>query len=720
MHDQHTPAFGAPAAFLTRALGDEDPEVRALAEDRLRFRHHLAVHVRSTETFWRRFRPHERSLQQRYGLPNSRSALYAHHLSRDGFAHLTALLESRDYHLVNPEEASLLAVAWLVRAGHVPAALRLMAALEPQVSELPLTPLPGASASGRPTRHRDGIAEVAAQLRADAARPQRPRNTKAARTGNPGPRALAQHEALTVWNPFTDRVLTHWLATLGPDGRVDAHRPDGWTEQATALLAEYGELAEQHPHCTKHRKPKENLAVLLAALRDAVPSNRLTARRRGLLCNAVTAMLRKRGTPGSAQHAALRSAQATQDALTARPVPEAAPAPASRFPSNEILAKALVHALPGVRIALSGTGTDDPALAHLLTEHQRTCIPHYPAHFWDHRHPRPRPDPSRFPAPPWAQGSRPQRPDRHEPWLQALRAHLSHPGQEHEAHRALLVEVHGLYAEAFPASPLASNLAGGLNRVSATTGSLPPFLPQVATHTFFPEFSPRFAKAARLAADQLADTVYSRYYGIDTALVRALPEERREGPEYVRVTHNTWRLTNDHAYREPTAFARLCRTRTGMEPGSTREALRWGRRRADVADSMMIEQAQVLTTHNLATLVDLGWVPESGWADLALRAHTVTSGALLDLHHGVAVERRLRRAATSWRQSLFYLSHCTDTEQRQSLARMVADAAALPAHTRPRMEALLAGLAEAVEGTRAADSTQFLGWSWEPHWLLSH
>ncbi|MEV2275450.1 hypothetical protein AB0I72_07670 [Nocardiopsis sp. NPDC049922] len=240
-------------------------------------------------------RPHEEALAARHGLPSRRHAIHAHLLTEEGLAELTALLDSGDYALDLPEQGALLTVAWLLRAGDTAAALRVLADIEPFADRLCFTPRPAPRQDTPPgTVFRHTLGEVRDSLRA--------------RTHVTGPPHV-QQEALAVWNPFADRVLAHWLETA-VDGRVDVRRPGDWTARGRALLEEYRRLAAEHTLCAKHRKPKEYLAVLLTALREAVEGTGPSPRRRGLLQHAVDSMVRKRGVPGSARHTAVRREQA--------------------------------------------------------------------------------------------------------------------------------------------------------------------------------------------------------------------------------------------------------------------------------------------------------------------------------------------------------------------------------------------------------------------------
>jgi hypothetical protein len=69
----------------------------------------------------------------------------------------------------------------------------------------------------------------------------------------------------------------------------------GWHDRAGELMARYGRLAALHTRCGKHRRPKENLAILRTAVRETLAGRQLTPRARGLLQHAVEAMLSRRG-----------------------------------------------------------------------------------------------------------------------------------------------------------------------------------------------------------------------------------------------------------------------------------------------------------------------------------------------------------------------------------------------------------------------------------------
>jgi len=245
---------------------------------------------------------YERQWADRWGLPHSRSALFAHFLTDAGLAELDRLLTTRTYAVAVAEEAALLTVAWLLRSGDRTAALDLLEELAPFAHRLRFTPRPAAVASLPPDHL---FVRSASQVRAQLdARPARPA-------------VEAQRETLAVWNPLADRFLTLWWDTRGESDVVGTSFPAGWTETARSLLQEYEDLARVHTRSARHRDPKGNLWVLVAATRghlDGWLDDRLTGRLR----TAVAAMVAKRGRPGSP---ALRQLRETQARVAAAPVP---------------------------------------------------------------------------------------------------------------------------------------------------------------------------------------------------------------------------------------------------------------------------------------------------------------------------------------------------------------------------------------------------------------
>lgn len=645
-------------------------------------------------------RPHEEELARRHGLPADRSALYTHHLTEEGIAALTRLLDSGDYALDQPEQAALLAVAWLLRAGDTAGALDLIAELDRFAPALCLTPRPEPHHALPPgTVHRRTVAEVRTAL-----------DERAQRTGQPH----ALREALTVWNPFADRVLAHWLETADDSG-PDAHRPQGWSERGAALLAEYERLAAEHTLCTKHRKPGRNLAILLAALREAL-SGELSPRLRGLLRHAADSMVAKRGRPGSERHIRLRARQAAQAALpthdmsarllSARlePLPQSSGVPgidrllspvtaeeARRFgmpeghplpgglrtiaaraaaaplgelvergvvPSAEVLAE-LVPALAAQTEAGSST---DPALARLLSAHRAAFSRRRSLLLLNLEH----------------------QVRAHElPWIRALERHRDAAETRRRAARELILHLGNAVLTHFPGTIVPNPLVRELDSLARAAELDVPFVEELAADIFTGRFTPKFARAAELAARQVRGSLYARYYG----------------------------LAPEKTYA-PKTFAALCHSRADNTRGRPLVS--------PARNGTVIEQAQILTTHNLAALVELGARPAGGWAEAARRslASAVHMVAAVPREGGYADLPRIKNAAFAWRQGVFFLSRCSPGEQREELAETERRVADLPEVAQERLRPALGGLRAAQEGRPAERGVLFLGWSVGPHRML--
>lgn len=160
------------------------------------------------------------------------------------------------------------------------------------------------------------------------------------------------------------------------------------------------------------------------------------------------------------------------------------------------------------------------------------------------------------------------------------------------------------------------------------TGQLP-WVEELAADIFEGRFSTKFAHAARIAGELLTGSLYERYYGLDYAdlAVRLRGSGRLTGAD---------------------EFGRLCRDRAhDCGDGGWSVA----------ANRMIIEQAQVVTTHNLATLVGrVGIQPAAGWSDLARRAFDTVLRLARRLEHSPYPLPVVKDIAYAWRQMIFFAS----------------------------------------------------------------
>ena len=222
---------------------------------------------------------------------------------------------------------------------------------------------------------------------------------------------------------------------------------------------------------------------------------------------------------------------------------------------------------------------------------------------------------------------------------------------------------------------------------------------EVAADIFMGTFSEKFLRAAQIAAQMLEGTLYERYYGVPFARIRATDDVKRS--RWVTPTSE--------------AFAALCVELAGP-----------GRSGSFVArNGTIIEQEQILTTHNLAPLFE------------ALGLTAVLRGQLegLSLRGFDWMCRRLRQttgpwktrlqavknAAYAWRQVVFFLTVAPEG----AVTAFLEQARARLRGSRKRSGR---GWSRCWRGWRAArglpteelpGARRFLGWSTGGHWLLS-
>lgn len=639
----------------------------------------------------------EIELAARLDVPGQRRPLFNHYLTESGLAELIDLLDSGTYRIDVPENAALLVVAWLVRAEDDDAAVALVEHLAPFADRLRFLPrrAPTVLPAGDDI-HRFSVADVRRSLVNRTA--QREVET--------------QREALTVWLPFSDRVLELW------GSGDDLPQIDGdWLNSARLVLADYTTLSERHTLCTKHRKPKQNLAVLLAATREAVQEGVLTPRRSGLVRVVTRDMVAKRGKPRSAEALALRAAltsavarpgharlaEVAAERLVGLPQDEGLPHPetfcepiteeeaertglpigASMTPAVDRILSGALRA-PVERLVVAGVVPSAEVLADLIPGISGNALAgRYP----DWRLAR-------------LMGAvyrafrlrrtlllvnleRQVRIDE-LPWVQAVASYATaHDGVPASTFRRVAT----VAVDRFPGTIVPNPLISELESL-ATAAKLPaPLVPEIASDIFTGAFSETFCRAAAIAQRVVSGTVYGAYFGLGERDFEA-------------------------ARRSPRDFTSWCHTRAG----ATRT---W----SVAANGTILEQAQIITTHNLAVLVEAGIRPGWPWAELARRSF----GTVQQLLETASIQPRpratIKQAAFAWRQTLFYLA-MAPAGSAAAFVRSARYQDSLSSPVRPALNRVLDGLDLVCLGGqfdsqgRSGDLDRFLGWTADGrHWI---
>ncbi|MFD8492897.1 hypothetical protein [Amycolatopsis sp. NPDC059657] len=626
-----------------------------------------------------------------------RESVNRHFLSDEGRAELLAALRSESYRIDVPEEAALPVVAWLIDRGYHEQALDLVTELWPLLHRLRFTPRfqPHPKPAGDLVRL-STVGAVQEGLRA---------KTVAAPIE-------AMLTTLRVWNPLYDRLVELWCETVeGELPTLDGDRvvggwpcrntPDGWAERRARWLLDHA-AAGLSP-----RNAKSNFERLRRALES---SDVLSARDVGWVRRALANTITKHGAPGSEARAALRSAQAVVaakpthaelarvlagrldrypadgglteldplagDAAEGVPMPPGLLAKLGRaleapvetlvergvISSGEVLAKVL----PQLSSRALAANIAEPELAALFTQAYAAFRRRRSLLLLNLEH---------------------QVRLEELPWIAALAPLRAGQADASRQAGVVLRRATLLALDAFPQTILPNPLVRELGALAVQAGLKVPLVEEVAADIFMGTFTRKWQASAEISGRVMAGTLYARYYDLPT---------NWEARRLVR------------RWGKPTAadFAELCQKR----------AVEAGKRGSGVAgNGMVLEQSQILTTHNLAQLVDaLGLAPRlrelgPGLADRSF--DWLVRRMAMPIPHGHAALHVVKNAAYAWRQAIFYLSFADVATQRECVARLAERASAVP-----RLAPAVEGLARVVDGGTCPK--QFLGWTTGWHWLL--
>ncbi|MDH0863356.1 hypothetical protein [Mitsuaria sp. GD03876] len=708
---------------------------------------------------------HERDLAARLHLPadGARTALNGHHLTREGYPTLADQLASRRYRVDLPEESALLAIGWLLAQGEHAVAASLIEQIEPFFDRLRFYPRPASTPIPDPVVGLEApVLARSAHSLAEGFSHKRP--SKSVET-------MREHHE--VWAPLTDELVTLVLDTVAGapprfegDGAGRAvtggvpftRLPDDFESRRGALLAKVAAARAGHARCQRIHRENEVLGCLVAALAawpglDAERRDRSAQRVRHRLAGFVTA----HGVPGSEAHRALRASQVTgpshariaqllaarligqippgeglspEDIVAAsRPitpeeqvaaVPAGTPVPprftarlsaAQEAPVSALLERRLVksgEALAALLPQLTG-----PALATRFTDPAARAL-----HAASYRAFRRRRSLLLL----WLQ---------HQvrftelPWIAALEACAD--ADPRPAAEDTLRQFAACAITAFPATITPNKLVSELATLAgiaqppqdpAADGSGQPKRPrlplveELAADIFMGTFSVKYLRAAQVAMRFLQDLpgggVYTRYYGLDAGRLASMHR-----------LQDKWGVTTCPD------FDAYCLALAALPEGGNPRA----------RNGAVIEQAAILTTHNLAVLVDvlrLQPMLEGHWASLAERAFTATLDRLERrvIPESIPVIQRKRASKTlafSWRQMIFFVARMAPAAQGSFVGTCHRLLATRSPVARERFAPVLAGLKRVVAGGtlppeashREVDGCRrLLGWTVDTPFLM--
>ncbi len=695
--------------------------------------------------------PHETELLARLSIAPSvpsRSALNSYFLGDEGIAELQRMLVSGCYRITVPEEGALLVVSWLLQQDRPDQARELLDQIGPFLSRLRFYPVP----DPRPLTvsslvHLQTVGQTVQALK----------EIKVPKV------VQAQREAIQVWTPLFDRIVELFLETLegppptlqtGPDGKplrtaagkffIEGgwpcqHYPEGWVARARAFLKEYRQQRKRHSLCGKPEHPAENFALLRRHLQTCTRKpGQLTGRDVGMIRLILAGIATKRGLPGSARCQELRQLQARQATCTTRA--DLAPvlvARLSRLPQEdgldsleEVLApvsedEAICYEVP------SGQSLTEPlgdkvrrcltAPVEILVEMGAIPSGEVLARVTPQITAQVRSASFADPALRRLYGAIYQAFRRRRsllllnlesqvkfeelPWVAACNAHREDDLTVKALARQTLEQVVVLAVTAFPQQILPNKLLQEIQALAKSARLGLPLVEEVAADIFMGAFAEKFLRAAQAAGELLEGSLYERYYAISYAQVRQIDDVK----------------SSRSAKGTSQAFVQLCMERAGELSSN-----RWSVAR----NGKIIEQEQILTTHNLAVLfgaLGLGETLQPVLEELARRCfqwicrrHQQKSGTWKALLQSV------KNMAYAWRQMIFFLALAPENAGEAFLVWAADHLGKQSNEFQARFQPALTGLRRALQGLPPEEATreglasrQFLGWTTEKHWLLS-
>ncbi len=649
---------------------------------------------------------------------------------------LDALRDGR-YHTEVPEEGALLVIAWLFANGHEEEALDLVDQLRPLMHRLRFYP------RLRPTPHSSGsmvrvatVEEVAAPLR----------------NAEENLQTKKMNEALKTWAPLFDRLVELWLDTVEGDaprlsdkGKISGgwpckRWPHDWSKRRSQWADEYSEACEIGTYCSKHKHPKSNFSRLRNALEKCENgSSALTSREVGWIRRALANTISKSGIPGSDLRESLRKTQAEVverpthaqiarlvatrlskypreggvpsldpievDVSGAEGLPAGTSIPrhivkkaarALEAPVQDLIERGVIGSsevlaaiLPQITAQVASAGIEDAALRGLFSQIYAAFRRRRSLLLLNLEH---------------------QVTLDELPWISALTGLRSDNLGTKKQARQSLEEVTRIALSAFPATILPNPLVREMGALASRGGFEMPLVEEVAADIFMGTFTAKWQKAALVASDLLDGTLYAHYYDLPPR------SAYHDAPGGLLA-----RMRSRHRKNTADGFVNICQVRAreaGVEGGS------WV-----AQNGAVIEQSQILTTHNLAVLcqgLDL-------MDHLRLVAQELTERCFrwvlrrhkqpIRMSH--ARLQMLKNTAYAWRQAIFFLSFCDERMQARKIEFLESLVHEADLEHGDRLQAAVNGLQRVHGGGRFDESgrlgngRRFLGWSVGQHWMMA-
>jgi hypothetical protein len=682
---------------------------------------------------------------------DARRVLNGYFVTDKGLADLQERLRSGKFDIMVPEEGALLVVAWLVENGYVDQSRSLLDRLVPYLPQLRFYPVPterSHRSDGRVFLQDSGkTIEDLSKIK-------------------PKQSILAQKEAIQTWIPLYDQAVRLFLETVVGDPPSLLRDADGkrvpvrdgkfpvsggwpcqqypvdWAARARSVLAEYDRQRSDHKLCGKPERAKDSFAQLRHHLGRCIEDARsLSGREVGRIRLILARYVSKRGEPDSAEWRRIREQQANQaGGPTFHQIAELLISRLEVFPKDEGIDDLATATQPAtveesqrwripvgtdvpaslqrkVRRCLSGTIeslvdlgiiTSGETLARVIprvisgllaariTDPALGCV--YERIYQAFRRRRSL----------LLLNLENQIKIEELPWIASIDRFRHDDASSRSRAKQALQEITSLAIRSFPQTIIPNKLLQEMRALAKEADLDLPLVDEVAADIFMGQFSPKFVQAAKRAADLLEGTLYETYFGIDYhGTVRPLPEADKSEKLLARSQSRD-------------ELADLCASRAGVS------RTRWD----PATNGMIIEQQQILTSQNLAVLLNGLDLVEPMRAEMPRLARDCFEW--ICRRHQMKVDRwharliGVKKIAYGWRQMLFFLALLPPDEIRVFLKWAEEHLSKQEQDFRVRFHTALRGLAVAAEGRSLDDrpaveqeARRLLGWSKERHWLLS-
>jgi hypothetical protein len=278
------------------------------------------------------------------------------------------------------------------------------------------------------------------------------------------------------------------------------------------------------------------------------------------------------------------------------------------------------------------------------------------------------------------------------PWVEAMERFRVRTSTSQATSQATLTQLASVALTAFPGVILPNPLLRELSSLAKGAGHTLPWVEEIAADIFMGEFTSKFVLCAQQACELVRGTWYARYYDIAPTLLDGRAHD--------------------------IDLAAMCRSRARLSAGTMGVA----------ANGMVIEQQQILTTHNLALLLG----PLGLAATLSLDQLSKDAFAYLCALHAQrrATHRarlhRVKNSAYAWRQLLFFVSMAPPGTMEAWLPWAQSLLSSQPNLVQQRLLPVLRGLQHIVGGgSFDADvhaphgARRLVGWTTGRHWMIN-